>query len=263
MTTDSTSAAPRLDVVGIGNALVDVLSHESDDFVTKHDLSRGAMTLDRHRPRRVAVRGHGPGTRGVGGLGRELDGRCRVVRRHRGIRRPGQRRPARRGLRPRHPRCGGRVHDRARGGAVGRRRAHRPLPDHRDARRAAHAQHVPRRIRPARSGGSRPRAHRSGAGAVPRGLPVGRAGSQGRIPRGGTSRARRREPRRVHAVGRLLRRPPPRRVPRAGRAGRRRAVRERGARSRRCTRSTPSTTRCNACSTTARSPRSLAARRAR
>jgi len=45
VTTDSSSAAPRLDVVGIGNALVDVLSHESDDFVTAHDLSRGAMTL--------------------------------------------------------------------------------------------------------------------------------------------------------------------------------------------------------------------------
>jgi sugar/nucleoside kinase (ribokinase family) len=35
----------RLDVVGIGNALVDVLSHESEDFVVDHDLERGAMQL--------------------------------------------------------------------------------------------------------------------------------------------------------------------------------------------------------------------------
>jgi sugar/nucleoside kinase (ribokinase family) len=35
----------RLDVVGIGNALVDVLSHERDDFVERHALNRGAMQL--------------------------------------------------------------------------------------------------------------------------------------------------------------------------------------------------------------------------
>ncbi|HEY8217516.1 MAG TPA: adenosine kinase [Acidimicrobiia bacterium] len=34
-----------LDVVGIGNALVDVLSHESDDFLERHGLVRGAMSL--------------------------------------------------------------------------------------------------------------------------------------------------------------------------------------------------------------------------
>jgi sugar/nucleoside kinase (ribokinase family) len=39
------TAQPRLDVVGIGNALVDVLSHEDDEFVDQHDLVRGAMTL--------------------------------------------------------------------------------------------------------------------------------------------------------------------------------------------------------------------------
>ncbi len=35
----------RFDVVGIGNALVDVLSHESDAFVVEHGLERGAMQL--------------------------------------------------------------------------------------------------------------------------------------------------------------------------------------------------------------------------
>jgi sugar/nucleoside kinase (ribokinase family) len=35
----------RVDVVGIGNALVDVLSNESPDFLAAHDLTPGAMTL--------------------------------------------------------------------------------------------------------------------------------------------------------------------------------------------------------------------------
>jgi sugar/nucleoside kinase (ribokinase family) len=35
----------RLDVVGIGNALVDVLSHESHEFLVEHDLAAGAMEL--------------------------------------------------------------------------------------------------------------------------------------------------------------------------------------------------------------------------
>ena len=43
MTTAGTPAS--LDVVGIGNALVDVLSHETDGFVEAHGLVRGAMSL--------------------------------------------------------------------------------------------------------------------------------------------------------------------------------------------------------------------------
>ena len=34
-----------LDVVGVGNALVDVLSLESEDFLVQHELTKGAMTL--------------------------------------------------------------------------------------------------------------------------------------------------------------------------------------------------------------------------
>ena len=34
-----------LDVVAIGNALVDVLTHESDEFIAEHGLNRGTMTL--------------------------------------------------------------------------------------------------------------------------------------------------------------------------------------------------------------------------
>jgi sugar/nucleoside kinase (ribokinase family) len=35
----------RLDVVGIGNALVDVISHETDEFIAAHGLVKSAMTL--------------------------------------------------------------------------------------------------------------------------------------------------------------------------------------------------------------------------
>jgi sugar/nucleoside kinase (ribokinase family) len=34
-----------LDVVGIGNALVDVISHETDEFIAAHGLAKSAMTL--------------------------------------------------------------------------------------------------------------------------------------------------------------------------------------------------------------------------
>lgn len=35
----------ELDVIGIGNALVDVLSHESDEFLARHRLTKGTMHL--------------------------------------------------------------------------------------------------------------------------------------------------------------------------------------------------------------------------
>lgn len=38
-------AEATLDVVGIGNAIVDVLSHAEDGFLVKHDLAKGAMVL--------------------------------------------------------------------------------------------------------------------------------------------------------------------------------------------------------------------------
>jgi sugar/nucleoside kinase (ribokinase family) len=43
--TDAAQGADEFDVVGIGNALVDVLTHEDDAFVEAHGLERGAMTL--------------------------------------------------------------------------------------------------------------------------------------------------------------------------------------------------------------------------
>jgi sugar/nucleoside kinase (ribokinase family) len=41
----SPSVRPRYDVVGIGNALVDVIAHASDEFLEDQGLVKGAMTL--------------------------------------------------------------------------------------------------------------------------------------------------------------------------------------------------------------------------
>ena len=43
--TDAEVGPDEFDVVGIGNALVDVLTHEEDAFIEEHGLVRGAMTL--------------------------------------------------------------------------------------------------------------------------------------------------------------------------------------------------------------------------
>ncbi len=62
------SASPEaLDVVGIGNALVDVLSHEDDAFIEANGLVKGAMTLidtDRVEALYAAM---GPGIEASGG----------------------------------------------------------------------------------------------------------------------------------------------------------------------------------------------------
>src|SRR5262249_28269679 len=45
VTAAPTPVPDAIDVVGIGNALVDVLSHEEDAFIEAHGLEKGAMTL--------------------------------------------------------------------------------------------------------------------------------------------------------------------------------------------------------------------------
>jgi sugar/nucleoside kinase (ribokinase family) len=39
------SRAPEYDVVGVGNALVDVIAHADDGFIHEHELVKGSMTL--------------------------------------------------------------------------------------------------------------------------------------------------------------------------------------------------------------------------
>jgi sugar/nucleoside kinase (ribokinase family) len=57
----------QLDVLGIGNALVDVLSHESDAFVEAHGLARGTMTLVDAARAETIYAAMGPATEMSGG----------------------------------------------------------------------------------------------------------------------------------------------------------------------------------------------------
>jgi sugar/nucleoside kinase (ribokinase family) len=56
-----------LDVVGLGNALVDVLSHEADGFLTEHGLVRGAMDLIDTERAELLYAAMGPATEISGG----------------------------------------------------------------------------------------------------------------------------------------------------------------------------------------------------
>ncbi len=56
-----------MEVLAIGNALVDVLSQESDDFVTEHGLERGAMSLIDEARAEALYEAMGPATEISGG----------------------------------------------------------------------------------------------------------------------------------------------------------------------------------------------------
>ncbi|HEU4368737.1 MAG TPA: adenosine kinase [Methylomirabilota bacterium] len=59
--------AGELDVIGIGNALVDVLSQESEDFLARHGLVKGAMQLVDEARARQLYEAMGPGIEVSGG----------------------------------------------------------------------------------------------------------------------------------------------------------------------------------------------------
>jgi sugar/nucleoside kinase (ribokinase family) len=60
-------AEPELDVVGIGNALVDVLSHADEDQVTRQGLVKGTMHLVDEARARTLYEAMGPGVEMSGG----------------------------------------------------------------------------------------------------------------------------------------------------------------------------------------------------
>jgi sugar/nucleoside kinase (ribokinase family) len=60
-------AAGELDVIGIGNALVDVLSQESEEFLASHGLVKGAMQLVDEARARQLYEAMGPGIEVSGG----------------------------------------------------------------------------------------------------------------------------------------------------------------------------------------------------
>ncbi|MBO9376034.1 adenosine kinase [Sphingomonas histidinilytica] len=56
-----------IDVVGIGNAIIDLLAHAEDSFLTEHQLNKGAMTLIDEPTAERLYAAMGPATRASGG----------------------------------------------------------------------------------------------------------------------------------------------------------------------------------------------------
>ena len=198
------------DVVGIGNAIVDIIGRCDDAFLARHGCAKGSMQLVDAAAVAQALRRHGAGRGDLRRLGRQHHGRHRLVRRPGRLHRQDRRRPVRAGVRPRHPHGRRDLHDAP---AAAGQRADRPLPGAGDAGRPAHHEHVPGRQPAARRRRGRRRADRLGAHRLSRGLPVRPARGQGRIPPGRRDRRQGRTAGGAQPVRCLLRRPAPGRVP--------------------------------------------------
>jgi sugar/nucleoside kinase (ribokinase family) len=59
--------APGLDVIGIGNAIVDVIAHADDAFLARHGLAKGTMTLVDEARAETLYAQMGPGIEASGG----------------------------------------------------------------------------------------------------------------------------------------------------------------------------------------------------
>ncbi|MEQ8345914.1 MAG: adenosine kinase [Marinovum algicola] len=60
-------ADPKFDVLGIGNAIVDVLSHSDDSFLQKHGMAKGGMQLIDDTAAEAIYAAMGPGIEASGG----------------------------------------------------------------------------------------------------------------------------------------------------------------------------------------------------
>ena len=58
---------PSLDILGIGNAIVDVLARAEDGFLDAHNLTKGAMRLVGPEEAEALYAAMGPGTESSGG----------------------------------------------------------------------------------------------------------------------------------------------------------------------------------------------------
>ena len=71
--------AGLFDVVGIGNAIVDVLAHAEEGFLAQHGLNKGTMTLIDAAAGDGALWRHGSGDRGLRRLRRQYHRRARLA----------------------------------------------------------------------------------------------------------------------------------------------------------------------------------------
>jgi sugar/nucleoside kinase (ribokinase family) len=67
MQTEASTAAPELDVVGVGNAIVDVIARGDDDFLVAHELVKGSMVLVDGERSAALYAAMGPGVEVSGG----------------------------------------------------------------------------------------------------------------------------------------------------------------------------------------------------
>ncbi len=199
-----------LDLLVLGNAIVDVIARTDDAFLSAQGVTKGAMQLIDEARAETLFHAMGPATIVSGGSGRQHGGRRGPARRPDRLRRQG---PGRRARRPVQPRSEG--HRRRLHRSGGERGAgHGPLLRAGDAGRRAHDEHLSRRLPGADPPPMSSQALVSSARVVylegylwdpPAAKDAFRKARPGR-PSG-------RQRRRADPVGRVLRRPLPRRVP--------------------------------------------------
>ncbi len=72
---------PTYDVLAIGNAIVDVISHATDEFLIRHDLKKDSMELVDAERSDALYAAMGPTIETSGGSVANTAGRCRCARR--------------------------------------------------------------------------------------------------------------------------------------------------------------------------------------
>ena len=148
---EQSSEAPQ-DVVGLGNAIVDVIAHADDVFFGAGEHGQRRDDADRIRSRRSALCPHGSGHGDLRRLGRQHHGRRRLVRRAGRIHRQGPATISSATIFAHDIRAAG-VTFRTSPATDGS--SDRPLPDLRHPRCAADDEHLSRRIGRAGAGGRR------------------------------------------------------------------------------------------------------------
>ena len=94
----------KYDVLGIGNALFDVLVKTDEAFLGKHGMTKGSMSLIDEARAAAIYKDMGPATEVSGGSAANTIVGIGSLGRARRLCRQGQGRPDRQALRPRHPR---------------------------------------------------------------------------------------------------------------------------------------------------------------
>ena len=175
-----------VDVLGLGNSLIDIIAHADDAYLVAQDMAKGAMTLiDEDRAEALYARGGEPSIVSGGSAANTIVGvasfgvKCAYIGKvkHDRSAQISAATFATTGVELRHRAGRARARDRA--------QLHL-----RHARRRAHDEHLPRRQHLSFARRRRRGARALGALRLSRRLHVGPAGREGGLSQGGTHRAR-------------------------------------------------------------------------